>query len=213
MKNQFIITTIYFLIIVSISGANPGSDKNKVANKAEEVSPLLIGEQVPDLTLKDSEGKNFELLKAVKEKPTVLIFFRGGWCPYCNLHLKELQNIEKDLLDLGYQILAISMDKWELLNSSSNKNNLTYKLLSDNSAKAVKAFGIAFKMEDKLVEKYKTHNIDLESASREKHHILPVPSAFIIGTDGMIKFEYVNPNYKVRIKADLLLAAARSALN
>ncbi len=213
MKNQFIITTIYFLIIVSISGANPGSDKNKVANKAEEVSPLLIGEQIPNLTLKDSESKNFELLKAVKEKPTILIFFRGGWCPYCNLHLRELQNIEKDLLDMGYQILAVSMDKWELLNRNSEKNNLTYKLLSDNNAEAVKAFGIAFKVEDQLVEKYKTYNIDLESVSGEKHHILPVPSAFIIGTDGMIKFEYVNPNYKVRIKADLLLAAARSALN
>jgi peroxiredoxin len=200
-------------MIVSISGTNPGSDKNKVANKAEEVTPLLIGEQIPNLTLKDSEGRDFDLLKEVKIKPTVLVFFRGGWCPYCNLHLSELQSIEKNLLDLGYQILAISMDKWELLNGNSEKVNLTYKLLSDNSANAVKAFGIAFKVEDGIVEKYKTYNIDLESASGEKHHILPVPAAFIVGTDGMIKFEYVNPNYKVRIKADLLLAAAKSALH
>lgn len=77
---------------------------------------------------------------------------------------------------------------------------------------ASKAFGLAFKVAETTVEQYKKGGIDLENASGEKHHLLPVPAVFIVGTDGIIKFEYINPNYKVRLDPDVLLAAAKAAL-
>lgn len=212
MQKLLTAIVVGLILIVNTNGAIMDSSKNKAANRAEEICPLLIGEKIPDVTLKDSNGNNVELLKTVSEKPTILIFFRGGWCPYCNLHLSELEKIEKELLDLGYQIIAVNMDRWEKLNESINKDHLTYKLLSDSKAEAVKAFGIAFKVDDQTVEKYKTYNINLELASGEKHHILPVPSAFIVGTDGVIKFEYINPDYKTRIKGNMLLSVAKSLL-
>ena len=89
------------------------------------------------------------------------------------------------------------------------KEKLTYTLLSDSKMEAAQALGIAFKVDDATLDRYEEYGIDLERASGEKHHLLPVPSVFIVGTDGTISFEHVNPNYKVRLHPDLLLAAAK----
>ncbi len=124
----------------------------------------------------------------------------------------ELIRIEPQLLELGYQIIAISADKPESLQQSRSKLKPNYLLLSDSSMAGARAFGIAFRVDEKGIEVFKKYGVDLEAASGEKHHVLPVPSAYIVGTDGMIKFSYVNPDYKVRVNAEVLLAAARAAL-
>jgi peroxiredoxin len=124
----------------------------------------------------------------------------------------QLQNIEPQLIQLGYQIIAISPDRPIKLAKTIRKHKLNYLLLSDSKMKAARAFGIAFRVAEKALKR-NNFDRDLEDASGEKHHLLPVPAAFIIGTDGIIKFEYVNPNYTVRIKPDLLLAAAKATLD
>ena len=123
-----------------------------------------------------------------------------------------MQAAEADLLNLGYQILAISPDRTPKLGESVEKGKLTYTLLSDSSMTAAQAFGIAFRVDDATLEKYKGYNIDLEAASGEKHHLLPVPAVFIVGTDGVIAFVYANPDYKVRLTPEVLLAAAKAAI-
>ncbi|MDW7682180.1 MAG: peroxiredoxin-like family protein, partial [bacterium] len=179
---------------------------------AEEICPLLVGQKIPIVTLKTHDGANFDLNAAVTQKPTVLIFYRGGWCPYCNLHLAELQKIESDLLKLGYQIIAISVDRFEKLPPTMEKQQLNYTLLADNQARATQAFGLAYKVSDADFQRLQGFGMDLEEASGQKHHILPVPAALVVGTDGIIKFSYINPNYKARVKADILLAAAKAEL-
>ncbi len=124
----------------------------------------------------------------------------------------QLQNIKPQLIQLGYQLIAISPDRPAKLEQTTQKHNLDYRLLSDSKMIGAQAFGIAFQVDEKTLERNKNSGIDLEDASGEKHHLLPVPAVFVIGTDGIIKFEYVNPNHLVRIKPDLLLAAARTIL-
>lgn len=182
------------------------------AASAEQIRPLLIGMKLPDATLNAADGNLFHLSEAIAKKPAILIFYRGGWCPYCNIQMGQLESVEAEILKLGYQILAISADRPEKLRESMEKKHLNYTLLSDSSMACAQAFGIAFQVDETTIQKYKSYNIDLEGASGLKHHILPVPAAFIVGMDGIIKFEYVNPNYKVRIDPDLLLAAAKAAL-
>ncbi len=128
------------------------------------------------------------------------------------MQLGQLQSIESKFIQLGYQIIAISPDSPPKLGESIQKHQLNYTLLSDSKMTAGRAFGIAFKVDEQTRERYKGLNIDLEDASGEKHHLLPVPAVFIVGTDNAIKFEYVNPNHKVRISPDLLLTAAKIAL-
>ena len=189
-----------------------GDSVPNVAASADAVCPIKVGATVPTLTLATADGTPFDVSEAIRQKPTVLVFYRGGWCPYCNIQLKQLVDVESHLLTLGYQLLAISTDKPEKLQETLTKDKLNYTLLSDSKMIACSAFGIAFKVEEQLVQKYKGYDIDLEAASGEMHHLLPVPSVFIVGADGIIKFSYVNPNYKVRLDPDVMLAAAKAAL-
>ena len=185
----------------------------EVPDKAEEICPVLIGQSLPKIVLRTSDNTPFDLNTAVAEKQTILIFFRGGWCPYCNLHLGQLQSIEAELVEMGCQIIAVSPDRPGILKGPGEKHGLKYRLLSDSEMRAAKALGIAFRVDDTTVNKYKTsYGIDLEADSGQKHHLLPVPSAFVVGRDGVIQFSYVNPNYKVRIDPGVLLEAAKAAL-
>src|SRR5260370_19007935 len=95
-------------------------------------TPLKLGDVVPDVTLRTEEDKEVSLRKLVSEKPTVLIFYRGGWCPFCNRHLQSLVGIEKKLQDAGAQLLAISMYHPAKLQATPNPEKLTYRLLSDS---------------------------------------------------------------------------------
>ena len=214
MHKQIIASAALGLLVTA--GFNTAANQTEIANEvpasAKNISPLLIGASVPEVTLRTADGEAFELSAAVSRKPAVLIFYRGGWCPYCNLHLGQLQEAEDDLVKLGYQILAVSPDRPARLAESVEKGNLTYTLLSDSAMDAAKAFGIAFRVADITVEKYKGYGIDLEDASGQEHHLLPVPAVFIVGTDGRIKFVYANPDYKTRLAPDVLLQAAESAL-
>lgn len=182
-----------------------------VPTSAEAVCPLKPGMSVPPLTLHTSDGQAFDLNKALRAKPTVLVFYRGGWCPYCTIQLRQLREVEPKLIDLGYQLIAICTDSPSRLQETETREAIRYTLLSDSTMTASRAFGIAFRVDEKTVELYRRHNMDLEAASGESHHLLPVPSVFIVGTDGRIKFAYTNPNYKVRLEPELLLSAARAA--
>lgn len=179
------------------------------APSADQVTPLLIGSRIPDVTLKTIDGEDIRLRDAVSEQPAILIFYRGGWCPYCNRHLAELQKIEGQIKDIGYQIIAISPDRPEKLKESMSKNDLDYTLMSDSPMDATKAFGLAFKVEESLVTRYKEdYGIDLEADSGYDHHLLPAPAVYILNTEGIVRFNYVNPNYQERINGDILLTAA-----
>lgn len=178
---------------------------------AEDMQPLAIGKTIPDLTLTTVTDEPLNLRAAAKEQPLVLIFYRGSWCPFCNRHLAQLQEIDPKLRELGYRIVAISPDLPENLGKSMEKGSLTYTLLSDSSMAASKAFGLAFTLDDAMLEKYAKYGIDLETASGEKHHMLPVPAVFLIGQDGVIDFVYTNPDYTIRIDPAALLSAAKAA--
>ena len=181
------------------------STVGKIATAATDVVPLDKGAAVPKLTLKGVDGKAFDLNAAVAKKPTVLIFYRGGWCPFCNTQLSGLVGIVKDLTDAGYQLLAVSPDKPEELAKTIDKDKLTYTLLSDSDAAAIQAFGLAFKAAS-------TQFNMLEQYSGQTHHALPVPAVYILGTDGTIKFVHFDSDYKVRMDAAKVLEQAKAAL-
>jgi peroxiredoxin len=127
--------------------------------------------------------------------------------------LGQLAKIEAQLTALGYQIVAVSPDKPEKLAASTKKQTLSYTLVSDSEANGIKGFGVAFRVDDKTYDTYKKYKIDLEEYSGAKHHLLPVPAVFIVGKNGTILFQYVNPDYKVRLHPDVLLAAAKAYVN
>jgi len=174
-----------------------------------ETAPLQVGDSVPVVSVTKVNGESVSLMELVSDKPAVLIFYRGGWCPYCTMHLSALMDIEKDLGEMGIQILAISPDKPAKLNAAREEHNLAYTLLSDSSAEAIRAFGLAFKVNAATRLLYKGYGIDLEKASGEDHHLLPVPAVFLVNRDGKIVFAHHDPNYKERLEPTAILEEAR----
>jgi|GEM_PF-1173599 len=105
-NNTVHIRTIFWMVLLSL----PVVSVSQLPGKAEDVKPLKIGETIPSLNVKSIAGETIPISNLLKEKPTVLIFYRGGWCPYCNQHLAEMADDEERILAMGYQIVAISMN-------------------------------------------------------------------------------------------------------
>jgi len=117
--------------------------------------------------------------------------------------------VESELAKLGYPVIAISPDRPEKLVDSLEVKDLGYELTSDSTLRAARAFGIVFQLSDETVSKYQGYGIDLEDASGERHHQLPVPSVFLVEPGGTIRWVYSNPDYKVRPDTAKLLREAR----
>ncbi|MDH4020937.1 MAG: AhpC/TSA family protein [Xanthomonadales bacterium] len=196
-------------LLMEFSAATMAQGRTDIHPSADQVQPLLIGMKAPDFTVQDIENQTFRFESGAQDRPIVLTFFRGGWCPYCNLHLAELRLAEKQLKEMGFDIWFISIDSPEFLLESLDDPNIGYTLYSDSSLNATRAFGLAFQVDDELHKKYLSYDIDLEKASGETHHVLPAPATYLIGTDGLINFAYINPDYKVRLHPDVLLAVAK----
>ena len=186
------------------------SQRTDIHMQAADVQPLLPGMEAPAFDVLNARGEAVHYDPAHMNKPLVLSFFRGGWCPYCNLHLAELRKAEGELRQMGFDIWFISIDRPEVLYESLEQPDIGYEILSDSKLDATRAFGLAFRVDDETVARYLTYDIDLEGASGENHHVLPAPSTFIIADDGIIRFQYTNPDYAVRLHPDVLLAAARA---
>lgn len=170
-----------------------------------DISPLLIGEHIPTVNIPAANGKLFDLNASVAQKPTILIFYRGGWCPFCNKELAGIQAIQQDLVKQGYQIIAISTDSPENLNKSISKHQLGYTLLSDADLNISKQFGLAYQ-----APKGYAQTIMSGSGGKNVDKLLPVPSVFILDQKGAIQFEYINPDFTKRISPKLLQAVTEA---
>ena len=207
-RRMLLLAAVLLTWIATPALAQP--DRSEIHANAADVQPLLPGMKAPSFDVLNVQGETVHFDPGSMQKPLVLSFFRGGWCPYCNLHLAELRKSGSQLQNMGFDIWFISIDRPELLYESLEQPGIAYTILSDSGLNATRSFGLAFRVDDATVTRYQQHDIDLEAASGETHHVLPAPSTFIIGTDGVIRFQYTNPDYAVRLHPDVLLAAARA---
>lgn len=200
------------LVALLVLGSAPTlAHEDAVPTDPMDVRPLTEGMPVPEgLLLRTHTGEGYPLSEALQTEPTVLLFYRGGWCPFCNTHLGEISEIEAELRAMGYQLIAISPDRPAKVNESAEKYGDTMTFLSDSDMEAAEAFGLAFRVSEEVLARYANYGIDLEAASGRDHLLLPVPAAFVI-TEGVIRLAYVNPDYRTRVDADVLLTAARQA--
>lgn len=192
---------LLFCVVLLLSFSSFG----QIADKAEEVAPLLIGEQVPlKASVLDAQGKSHQLGDILATKKTVLVFYRGGWCPFCNVHLSALAKAASEITALGYQIVAISPDDPQNLQNTSESAKLDYQLYADPQAQVLQAVGIAFKAPEAAREYIASKSKGATTKA------LPVPTLLVLDKEGKILFEYISPNYKQRISAELLLAVLKN---
>jgi len=150
----------------------PAVSLAEIFESPEQVRPVLPGMQAPAFRALDVDGEAIEVDPAELERPIVLTFYRGGWCPYCNMHLAELRTTEEELTEMGFEVWFISPDKPELL-AEGKDSEFGYRLLSDPGMNAAQAFGIAFRLDDETFERYVGFGNNLNERSGDDHRALP----------------------------------------
>ena len=190
------------------------ADMDGIAASPAEINPVKAGEMAPAFTVRTVDDEAFVFDPAGLERPAVLITFRGGWCPYCNLHLSELRPVVPELKSKGVDVLFLCGDRPDLLYSSLKRetqddiDGLGYTILSDADMEAARALGIAFRVSSSTLDYMEERGRDIEASSMDKFEALPVPAVYVIDSDGKVTFSFVEPDYKVRLPADDVLAAA-----
>ena len=156
------------------------------------------GDLAPQFTLLDPEGKPVSSRELLARGPLVISFYRGVWCPYCNLELQALQEALSEIAARGASLVAISPQTAANSRKSQRDNKLGFPILSDVRSEVANAFGIRFALPDYLVETYKTFKNDLPAFNNDPSWVLPMPARYVIGTDGIIAYSEVNPDYTQR---------------
>jgi peroxiredoxin len=212
---QATFATLLIVSVVCSVTIQAGHADVPIAESADLIQPLGRGDMAPRFVVETVDGEAFDFDPQNLERPTVLLTFRGGWCPYCNTYLSDMRFAIPEIREMGVDVLFLSGDRAELLFDSLRQETqediagLDYTLLSDADAQAAVALGIAFKASERTINGRRAKNQDIEDSSMVKHGVLPVPSVFAIDREGVIQFAYTNADYSVRLPTDELLAVAR----
>jgi len=167
---------------------------------------LKAGDRAPEFTLKDADGRDMSSRELLAKGPLVVTFYRGIWCPYCNLDLQALQAALPAVTEHGAQLVAISPQTQSNSRKSQRDNKVTFPILSDPGNQVAARFGLRFALPDYLVELYRdTFKNDLTRINGDPSWTLPMPARYVLGTDGVIAYAEVNPDYTQRPDPEELL--------
>ncbi|MFJ3486499.1 peroxiredoxin-like family protein [Pseudomonas sp. NPDC090202] len=170
---------------------------------------LKVGDKAPVFTLNDPDGNPVSSAELLAKGPLVISFYRGVWCPYCNMELQALEETLPQYRELGASLVAISPQTRVNSRKSVRQNGLSFPILSDSKSQVAEAFGLRFKLPDYLIDLYKGFGNDLPVFNDDDAWVLPMPGRFVIGQDGLIKYAEVNPDYTLRPEPTDLLPALR----
>jgi len=166
----------------------------------EKPEGLFINSKAPEFKAKDQNGKEINLKDLRKKGPVVIVFYRGNWCPYCNKELQKLEDSLQFIREKGAELIAITPEKQEGVAKTIEKTNAAYSIITDEEMKIMKAYDVAYQVDDKIVSRYKMASIDLAANNGQKPDkvFLPVPAVYIINKDGEIAYRFFEPDYRKR---------------
>jgi peroxiredoxin len=173
---------------------------------------LQAGQKAPSFSLKDTDGNVVSSAELLQKGPLVLTFYRGAWCPYCNMDLQALQAALPELRALGAQLVAISPQTAVNSRKSQRENHLEFPVLADEHGNVAEAFGVRFALPDYLIEVYRKFGNDLPTVNADPSWTLPMPARYVIDQDGTIVYAEVNPDYTTRPDPEDLLPVLEQAV-
>ncbi len=175
----------------------------------EKINPLKnmikVGDKFPSFRLKNHKGEYVSSEEILKKGPIVMAFYRGSWCPYCNIELRAYQEILPELKKKGAYLVAVSPEKPDKTVDLVIKHGLDFTVLNDDDNKLAKEIGIVFQLNGDVRKAYKGFGIDLVESNGNEKFELPVPATFVIGQDGKVIFAEANLDYRLRTDPEKLL--------
>lgn len=185
----------------------PASD----AGAATKIA-IAEGDTAPDFALPDENGERVRLASLLRAGPVVVIFFRGEWCPYCNNQLKEFERTIEQFKARGATLVAISPQTIAKTGASKAKNEASYRFLSDEGSGVARRYGISFELDDAIVTRYKGFGIDLPASNGVEAWELPLGATYVIDQSGVVRYAYIDEDYRKRPSPrEILDALDRSA--
>src|SRR5256714_4285441 len=183
---------------------------NRLIESGVEKNALQVGEKAPSFTLPDALGRQISLAGLLQQGPVVVTFYRGEWCPYCNLQLHAYQQVLPQIKELGASLIAISPQTPDHSLSMSEKHELAFPVLSDQGNQVARQFGLIYSVEEDIRTLFKSLGSDLSAFNGDESWELPVPGTFIISQDGTICLTYADANYTHRLEPSALLDGLRT---
>src|SRR5205823_3894613 len=186
-----------------ISGEVAGVDESGVA------PGLRLGDVAPDFALPDASGKRVQLSDVLKQGPVVLSFYRGEWCPYCNLHLRAHQAVLPMIRELGASLVAVSPQTPDHSLTTAEQKGLTFPVLSDAGNEVARRYGLVYTLSQTL----RAVSPDLRVYNGDESWELPMPGTFVIAPDGTLRLAFVEADWTRRLEPAALLDALRALTN
>jgi peroxiredoxin len=168
------------------------------------------GDQAPDFALPDVRGNPVSLSGLLQRGAVVVTFYRGGWCPYCNIQLRAYQAIVPEMAALGARLVAISPQLPDSSLSTAQTNALTFDVLSDAGNSVARRFGLVYALSEDLRDALRSNNKALPAFNGDDSWELPVPATYVIAPDGRITLASIEVDYRKRLEPDAILAALTS---
>lgn len=169
---------------------------------------LAAGAKAPDFTLPNAYGKPIRLYDQLKQGPVVLVFYRGAWCPYCNLQLHALQASLPHFERYGARVLAVTPQKPDKSLEQIEKDQYPFEILSDVDSSVMKAYRLYYSVSAELVDVYRRNfGLDLAAYNGKGRYVLPAPGTFIIDTAGYVRAASASVDYKERMEPQAIVAA------
>ncbi|MEW2086206.1 peroxiredoxin-like family protein [Streptomyces sp. NPDC005283] len=182
----------------------------QLADSGQADRALSVGAQAPRFSLLSAAGATVMLDGLLAEGPVVLSFYRGAWCPYCNVALRALQQNHQEIAARGARLVAISPQIPDESLSLTEKHELAFEVLSDLGSDTAKQYGLAFDLPDELAAVYDELGFDLQRVNAGHPRTLPLPATYVIDRDGTIRWAFINTDYTTRAEPSDILAALDS---
>ncbi len=182
------------------------SDLLKNAPKAGDRFPVLNN-------LKAGDGASFDIAAYLARRPTAIVFYRGGWCPYCNITLRAYEAKHKAFREAGAQLLGISLELPEFSDQTAEMNDLTFPLVTDGGGKLATALGILFPLPDDIRPFYEKGRILLPTRHGDERWVLPVTCTLVVAPDGIIRTAFMDPDYRKRVEPQDVVETLRTTSN
>ncbi len=167
---------------------------------------LKTGNQIPEVSLPNAANNIISLQEILLDHKVILSFYRGGWCPYCNLELRAMQQALPEFEKYGATLVAISPETPDNSLTTSEKNKLSFEVLSDTNNKIASAFNLTFTLPEDLIEIYKGFGIDLETSNGNKNQQLPISATYVIDQSGTIIYDFIQEDYKERADPEEIIS-------
>lgn len=161
---------------------------------------IKVGEKAPDFTLSNALGKKVSLKDELKKGPVVLVFYRGAWCPFCNMHLHALQKSLPQFRKYGAQLITVTPQTPDKSAAQIKKDGYPFEVLSDLDSKVMQDYKLYFELPADLIAVYKKHELDIEAFNGKGRNVLPVPGSFVIDKKGVVRAMQAQTDYKVRME-------------